>query len=513
MRSLSKRMIVAAMPLLAIGAWGLGAGCENTAGDCELTAECTGAPGGAASCEPAKAKGAVAETCGVFVKASAAAGGDGTRGKPFATIAEALAAVKDVTEPRIYACAETFAEAAVLPGGVTLYGGLDCAKDWVYSEAGRTVIAPGAGIPLTFEAGATTHVENVRAEAPDAAAPTGEGQNGRSGEPSIAALAEPSSKVDLVRCELTAGAGAGGIAGDDAAPPEATPGGNAGSVGCASGEGGVRAEHVCPDLVAGSGMIDASGGRGADGAGSAAGLSAESGAGVAAGTAGHPQTMSESCTAGEPGGPGQSGNPGSGGGGEGLSLDGSRKGAPGEDGTPGAPGSGGGGGGGGDRCQSNMTPGPGGGSGGPGGCGGVGGLGGGAGGSSIALFAVDATVSLASVVLIAGPGGAGAPGAAGQSGAAGGAAGMEGAVSTGEGTLACAGGAGGKGGDGGPGGGGAGGHSIAAVWTTPFVSTQGVTLTAGVAGDGGDGMGPTSKGASGIACGSFDLENGACVTP
>jgi len=505
----------AALPLLALGSWALGAGCENTAGDCELTAECSGGAGGPSSCEPAKARGTVPDSCGAFVSASAKPGGDGSRQAPFRTIEEALSAVKGASEPRVYVCAESFAEEVVLPGGTALYGGLDCANNWSYSEAGRTAIEPVSGIPLTLSAGKATHVENIRATAPNGAAPTEVGDDGSSGGASIAAVAEPSSVVDLVRCELTAGDGADGLAGEVASPLDAAPGGNAGAEECQSGAGAAPATAACEDLVAGTGMLDVSGGRGGDGVGAVGASPAQPGSGAFGGAAGHTQSDSDNCTPGESGQAGQSGTPGQGGPTAGLLLDGSYKGARGTDGTPGTPGSGGGGGGGGIKCVTNGGPGAGGGGGGAGGCGGRAGKGGGAGGSSIALYAKDAKVSLASAVLITGNAGSGGAGGNGQKGGAGGGKGAPGVSTPDTTTRACEGGEGGKGGDGGPGGGGAGGHSIAAVWTTA-PTQQGVTFTVGVPGDGGPGgagVESTAAGGQGLSCQAFDTATGECAPP
>ncbi len=513
MRKLSRGWIWAGLPLLAASAWAIGAGCENTAGDCELTAECTGAPGSTASCDPSKVTGPVADTCGVFVSASAKPGGDGTQAKPFATFASAVDAAKKSGARRVYACSETFAEAVSLPAEFTVYGGLDCAKSWAFSTKGRTTLAPSSGVPITFGAGATTHVENVRATAPDGAAPGSDEANPRSGGPSIAAIALPESDVELVRCELEAGAGADGLAADEDTPLGASPGGKDGDAACATGEGAAAVAHTCADPSAPGGQVDASGGRGGDGEGTPGLLPPAPGAGDAGGAAGVTQTISVTqCSEGGSGDNGADGAAGQGGQSMPTTLlDDAYKGAPGEDGKHGVSG---GGGGGGKACSGG--PGSGGGSGGGGGCAGAGGKGGGAGGSSIALFAVDATISLDQVSLKAGAAGKGAPGAAGQKGALGGGGGQGGSQVGGEDSVACRGGAGGKGGDGGPGGGGQGGHSIAAVWRTVPPTATKATFTAGTPGvgaAGGTGAGPTGTGANGLACQGLDVDKGQCVAP
>ncbi len=510
MRKLSRGWIWAALPLLAALSWAVGAGCENTAGDCELTAECAGAPGSTASCDPSKTS-AVADTCGAFVSATAEAGGDGTRAKPFATFAEAVALATKNGTRRVYACSETFAEAVELPGETALYGGLDCAKGWAFSTKGRTTLAPASGVPITFDAGATIHVENVHAKAPDGAPPDDAIENPRSGGSSIAAVALPSSDVELLRCELEAGKGADGKAADPDGPLGVAPDGKVGADACGTGKGGATFVSQCPDPSAPGGEGDTSGGRGGDGEGAQPVEPPAPGNGPHGGIAGTLQMSMALCSEGGPGSPGTNGDAGSGGQSLTTLLDDDFKGAPGLSGKQGISGGGGGGGGGGKACSA--APGGGGGSGGAGGCGGAGGRGGGAGGSSIALWAVDASVSLTQVALKAGVAGQGAAGAAGQKGALGGAGGLPGAV--GELSVACGGGAGGEGGQGGPGGGGQGGHSIAAVWKVSRPKGADSTFTAGAAGQGGPGGAgaeSTSAGEDGLSCPGLDITEGQCVS-
>ena len=92
---------------------------------------------------------------GVFVSASL--GDDlnpGTREKPVQTFERAIALA--VEGPKhVYACAETFGEAARLPSGIGLWGGLDCTHGWVWLGGDkRTVLAPTPGrVPLRIDAG------------------------------------------------------------------------------------------------------------------------------------------------------------------------------------------------------------------------------------------------------------------------------------------------------------------------------------------------------------------------
>ncbi|MFO0591748.1 MAG: hypothetical protein U0441_29645 [Polyangiaceae bacterium] len=509
MRRWSRGMVGAALALMAASAFGVFAGCENTAGDCNLTAEC-GGPGGGAECDPNKADGPVDEACGVFVSPAAKPGGTGTRAAPFATFAEALTAVKKSATPRIYACSGAFAEALDLPAGLTLYGGLDCAKSWAHTDDGRTAIAPASGVPLTFRAGATIHVENLHVTAPDGAAPDGTGDDPRSGGASIGAVALPSADIEIVRSEIQAGKGADGAPASELPVLGASAQGLNGEDACGpTGLGGAVATVLCPDPAQQGHEIDASGGRGGDGA--PVGTDATAGTGPLGGAPGAVQPDGGICVAGTMGGTGTDGAEGTGGQSTAALLTSEYKGYPGTDGSPGHAGSGGGGGGGGKACMAGH--GAGGGGGGGGGCGGFGGGGGGAGGSSIALWAPGASVYLSQASLIAGVAGQGASGAAGQKGGLGGAGGHGGVVV--EASEACSGGPGGPGGAGGPGGGGQGGHSIALVWQSAAPKLVDSTLTVGTAGQGaagGPGSTAAATGASGIACQSMDASKPECAS-
>ncbi len=493
-------------------------GCANTAGDCQLTAECSGGPGATTSsastsstttsstttppgCSPSESSEPPDETCGVFVSASAEPDGDGTPEKPFATLAKALEVASGTSARRVYACAETFAEAIILPAELGLFGGLDCANGWTYSVAGRTTVAPSVGVPITFEPGNTTHVENVKALAPDGTQADPASKNPRSGGASIAMLAKPDSKIDLVRCDLEAGNGAAGVDGQGLpAQPEA-PHGATGAAACTIGFGGVAPLNKCPEPT--------TGGNGGDGGpmGTPQGSVGLAGNGTAApGKGGNPQIDASACGVGGSGEAGQSGTAGKGGKLADVLLDDERKGAPGSKGEAGRTGAGGGGGGGGKGCT--MGPGAGGGSGGAGGCGGVAGEGGGAGGSSIALWAEGAGVTLTGVKLTTKSGGKGGAGANGQEGGNGGPGGDAG--SSLDGSSACNGGSGGKGGAGGPGGGGQGGHSIAIVFTTFAPKLVATEFELGLPGMGENGGVGGENGDEGLGCSQFNTDGLLC---
>jgi hypothetical protein len=493
------------LPLAAAASWAVGAGCENTAGDCVLTAECTGGGNPSSQCDPSATNGLVPDGCGLFLSASADAGGDGTRGKPFRSFADAMAAVKKNGTLRLYVCAESFAEAVEVPAGLTVYGGLDCKQDWKFSADARTVVAPGSGVPLTFDAGKLTHVENVRATAPDGAPPDPASMNPLSGGPSIAAVVQPSAALELARCDFEAGNGADGKEGVVDAPATDGKAGEKGDVACDNGTAGAGAKGMC-------GATDASGGdggTGGDAVGAGAGMQGASGDGLG----GTQQTQGAPCLAGGNGKDGVSGMPGKGGSKLATLLAPDMKGSPGTDGQSGTPGTGGGGGGGGLQCVNKMSRGPGGGGGGAGGCGGPGGKGGGAGGSSIALWAPEATLSLTDVTLTAKNGGQGAKGGKGQKGGKAGPGGAPGDMDPMETSAACKGGDGGKGGDGASGGGGQGGHSIAVVWKSAPPTALNVTLKIGEAGKGGAGDSGDLTGADGDTCLQYDFSTSDCKMP
>ena len=86
-----------------------GGGAGGSGGALSSATSSTGTGGTPPSCEgdPTTDATLVREECGVFLSASAAAGGKGTKTNPYQTFAEASAAAK---VKRIYACAESYAE-------------------------------------------------------------------------------------------------------------------------------------------------------------------------------------------------------------------------------------------------------------------------------------------------------------------------------------------------------------------------------------------------------------------
>ncbi|AUX30019.1 MULTISPECIES: PGRS family protein [Sorangium] len=482
----------------------------------------------------------VDDTCGVFVSARGGASNEaGTKAEPLSSLQEAVDLAKEKGIRRLYACAgdgEDFIEAVVVPGGVAIYGGLDCNDGWKWvGDTKKTSLTAEKGvIPLTMRGQpGTVHIEDLHVVAQSTEQQDAEG----AGLSSIAALAH-STSVELVRCVLEArhaGAGADGAAhpGPAAQGARGEVGGNACS---AAPEVDVRGGRMVTNECSTSGDADDDswGGKGGNG-------SVHNGD---RGDDGRPILISidgaenggvgnnglHYCAPGRPGnvindgapGTAASGSPGADATGIGeISLNG-YAGVSGGDGGRGAPGQGGGGGGG-ERGVSTATdirycPGsrPGeeqrragaaGGSGGAGGCGGAGGRGGLPGGSSIALISLDAALSFEGVTLKAGNGGDGGRGGPGQPGGPGGQGGTGGRVPDGAAGLlpACDGGTGGTGGTGGKGGGGQGGHSLGIAFRGAPPPTDGATIELGDPGTGGQGSDAGHSGAPGMASNTLEF--------
>lgn len=534
------RARLASVLLLAVAAMGAEAvGCVDRydpSEGCEGPA-CTTGGGAGGQLDPTKNCDLTDKTlppdgsCGVFVRSSAAAGGDGSKERPFQSFAEAAA-----TSPkRIYACGEmgaTYSEDAgvIFNDGVKIYGGFTaCDGAWTWSPEARAALqGPADAIALTLNGG-NNRLENLDVIAADASA-AGADSPGRS---SIALLANGGA-VTIVNSRLEAGeatngAQAGTIAEDrrldgtngdpglEACSPGATHGGPAGPVTqCADGqsEGGKGGDGgTVTGTVAMYDRADAGDGTSGKPAGSQ----------PAQGAAGTGETAGQLCTEGKNGAPGDPGEPARPSEGLGAIDANGYTGAPAERGGTGRPGQGGGGGGGArgtaGTCGGSTTrvllPGASGGAGGSGGCGGQGGHAGHPGGSSIALVVVEATVSLDGVSLVASDAGDGGPGGEGQLGGSSSSGGARGARA-GDAKESCAGGSGGPGGNGGPGGGGHGGHALGvALRAGELRGISNVSFTPGDAGTGAPGAGIApdngASGANGLAeeCWNF-ADNTAC---
>ncbi|AUX24125.1 uncharacterized protein SOCEGT47_046610 [Sorangium cellulosum] len=453
-------------------------------------------------CVPSKSSEAVNDGCGVFVAASGDDAAAGTKAAPVKTIQQAVArAQQEGAARRVYACAETFEGQVELPGGVTLFGGLDCSTDWRWLGETKTILtAPEGEIPLVMRGGdGAVRVEDVHVAA-RAIDPSNEAAPGAS---SIAALAE-SIAVEMARCTLEAGDAADGRDGEPyKEPAHAGEQGNPGREAC-SGEivvpGGVkRNECGTPDYPS----DDSTGGLGGIGTLAEGGAGSPGGPEGAGGLGGAGERTQE-CTAGTAGDDGLPGEPGPNATGLGTLSSSGYAGLSGTAGSPGTTAQGGGGGGGAkggsaaNQCTPESAGGASGGSGGPGGCGGKGGNPGGPGGASIALVSLDAELTFDDVLLKTGRGGRGGNGGPGQEGGSGGLGGPGGTVPAGiEGLQpGCSGGPGGKGGNGGNGGGGLGGHSLGIAYRGKPPPSRGFSVETGEAGPGGTGAG--DGGAAGL---------------
>ncbi|WP_437742506.1 PGRS family protein [Sorangium sp. So ce1504] len=443
--------------------------------------------------------GAVDDVCGIFVAASGDDAGAGTKGAPVKTIQQAIAlAQQGGAAQRVYACAETFEGQVELPGGVALFGGLDCSNGWGWiGETTKTTLSAGEGeIPLVMRGGdGAVRVEDVQVTA-RAIDPSNTAARSMS---SIAALAEGVS-VEMARCALEASDAADGVDGD-AYPEPALAGeqGNPGREACSDEivvPGGVK-QNDCgtPDDPS----DDSTGGTGGIGQQTEGGAGSPGKPTGTGGTGGMGESPLE-CTPGGAGSEGAAGDPGPSATGFGSLSSSGYAGVSGTAGMPGTTAQGGGGGGGAkggaaaNQCSAESPGGASGGSGGPGGCGGKGGHPGGPGGASIALVSLDAELTFTDVSLKAGRGGRGGNGGPGQEGGIGGIGGIGGTLPTGVEGLkpGCSGGPGGKGGNGGIGGGGLGGHSLGIAFRGSPPPTDGLTITTGEPGNGGNGDGDSA---------------------
>ncbi|WP_437336965.1 hypothetical protein [Sorangium sp. So ce394] len=494
-----------------------------------------------AKCVPRETPDGVDDACGVFVSVGSNVSNEaGTKSEPLGSLQQAIDLAKQNGTQRVYACAgdgEDFNAAVEVPGGVAIYGGLDCNDGWKWvGDTTKTKLTAGKGaIPLTMRGlPGTVHIEDLHVVAQS----TGQQDAKGAGLSSIAALAH-STNVELVRSVLEtghAGAGAEGAAhtGTAAQGTAGKAGGNA----CSAAEGvdvlgGEMVTNQC-GTPADAGD-DSWGGKGGNGS-IYTGDRGEDGKPILTATddaesGGFGHNGLHDCSPGRPGnvldnglpGTAASGRPGADATGIGeISLNG-YAGVSGGDGGRGAPGQGGGGGGGergvytatetrhcprGTPGDEQRRAGAGGGAGGAGGCAGVGGRGGLPGGSSIALISLDAALSFKDVTLKAGSAGNGGNGGPGQPGGEGGEGGKGGRAPDGSIGLraACDGGKGGTGGTGGKGGGGQGGHSLGIAFRGAPPSTDGITaIELGDPGTGGQGSAAGGSGAPGMASNTLEF--------
>jgi hypothetical protein len=484
------------------------------ASDGGLPSDCAG--------DPTKDAALVRDECGVFTSAGAAAGGNGTKAHPFATLAEAVTEAQS-SGKRVYACAPSakgFSEAVTIAASIEVFGGFNCAN-WGWSKAERTALdGPADKVALTFANGANG--AKVVGFAVTAASPS----DMKSGGSSVA-VAVADVDVTLEGCDLKASDAADG---KDGQPPTglATKGADAPKLPADGGPtdactleagvaGGMGGATTCDDG-------DTAGGKGGGGGITSAnsGYGVSGGDGTPAGNVNHGvgADATNDCIDGTKGENGDAGgvSPGGSAAGDAISLSGISN-NDNTDGKAGTKAQGGGGGGGarsGTFCKpaSSVVDGPGasGGGAGAGGCGGKGGSGGKAGGSSIAILSLGTKLVLNGVTLAVGKAGNGGSGAIGQGGASGGHGADGGSASGLSGSKAgCKGGDGGAGGDGGPGSGGRGGHAIGIAFAkTPSAAPAIVTFTGGTIGGAGGAPGAASgnSGEQGRAGQCWDFAKG-----
>jgi hypothetical protein len=482
-----------------------------------------GGPPPDCSGDPTMDPGIVTDTCGVFVSANAAPGGDGTQATPFQTFAEAAA----VNPARVFACAGSYTETVQVSfsGGVAVYGGFTgcTGTSWAWSATMQAEIATVAGVPGVVLDGGANKLENVSVTAPNV--PTT-----MLGGSSIAVLVNGGS-LDMTNGALTAGDAQDGAAGTTVADDPTLDGamGASGLGTCDTGATSPGAPGAMNTCTTGGSSTAGNGGDGGDSTGDPAGSGTNGSpadasqpmdgvGGIGEGQMDASMMPATQCAGGIGGANGSTGGSGGGATGIGALTKAGYQGGAGTAGTNGKPGQGGGGGGGAQGAMSvtcnSMTIarfGASGGAGGTGGCGGNAGGGGQPGGSSIALLVLDADVTLATLTLTAGKGGNGGNGGNGQSGGNLGSGGMPGSGVGSSPPPSCAGGSGGAGGNGGPGGGGQGGHSLGIAFQGTTAPTGGsfvISMTNnGTGGPGGQnntaaGMG---QGVPGIAENCWDF--------
>lgn len=456
----------------------------------------TGTGGTPINCIPSDdLKTAVDASCGVFVSATGDDSATGTQVKPVLSLKQAVT-LAQADKKRIYACAEEFAGAVELPAGLTVYGGLDCAKmsrSWLYvgDKTKTTITADAETIPLTLASGKGTKLFDLHVVAKPAL---------NAGGSSIAVVADHVT-VEITGCQFEAGDAKEGAQGKGY-----TSAASAGTVGIKGGDACSASTVLGGDSIASMcGATDSISGQGGTGAALSGG---PGGPGVPDGSMnGGAGEGGAICTPGTTGDTGLPGIPGPGATGLGAITKSGFAGVIGGVGLLGPPGQGGGGGGGakggtgvGKCLVAGMAGGAAGGSGGSGGCGGAGGKGGNPGGSSIALMSFGSSLTFAAVTLTTGAGGTGGDGGVGQDGGGPGSPGKGGAVPMTAMNLSvgCDGGLGGAGGKGGKGGGGTGGHSIAIAFTGAEPPKSGWMATTGAFGAGGLGGDAAGAGAPGV---------------
>jgi hypothetical protein len=359
---------------------------------------------------------------GVFVTASAPAGGDGTIDHPFATISAGIERVKDL-KLRVYVCAGTYKESLTLVNAVSVISALSC-DGGVWQTGGAHAVLEAPTSPAIR---AKDIILATRLEGLDVTAPAGTAMSPNS----IALIAENAPMLTIASSKLTSAKAFDGVDGTDGM--QLTLGANA------NGHNGVAAAgpvlptppaNLTPFQKGAAGGIGACvGAAGHDGVnggngGNGATQSCQGNImGVCTWVVINPYVRSDAVV--QPSGPGAAGNDGASASTLGaLSAAAGYSPAAGTAGSDGSPGKGGTGGNGGPEWTLPGTPATdigryrlsaSGAGGGAGGCPGLAGTAGGGGGASIAaLVFTSPGLTLTAVDLVGGDGGRGGKGTFGS---------------------------------------------------------------------------------------------------
>ncbi len=220
--------------------------CEDGSLDC--FAQGTTTTSTPTECIPDAGNTDIANDCGAFVSPNGSdddAVGKGTKAAPYLTLTKALS---ETTTGRVYACAKPdkpFDEAVSPKADVTIYGGLDCANEWTYDAAKKSVWTAAAdAVPLTVTGAVKVEVYDFALTARDAV---------MAGGSSIVVLAAgEKAELSLERCDVVAGDGQDGVTPEKPAGT-GTPGapGKDGANGCldaTSKLGGDAGTNMCDSV-------------------------------------------------------------------------------------------------------------------------------------------------------------------------------------------------------------------------------------------------------------------------
>ncbi|MEO8877818.1 MAG: hypothetical protein ABI461_19650, partial [Polyangiaceae bacterium] len=148
----------------------------------------------------------VNETLGVFVappSATDASAPDGTRGRPYTKLQQAIDTAK-AQQKRVYACIGDYAEQITLADGVSIFGDLDCNRNWDVVTAHASLKAPASPAVHADQIKTATRIDSLDLVAPDATVPGGS---------SIALIANASPALTIANAAIHAGAGMKGADG------------------------------------------------------------------------------------------------------------------------------------------------------------------------------------------------------------------------------------------------------------------------------------------------------------